>query len=284
MKAKIPSESTQKDASAPSFGQTRRSTGSDGNAQLAQMGIAANSDVSQTRLRNLQRVANTNTADLPSGLIQRIKVGDSGASAMMLAVRDFPREAFDAAKAVLDSLQEAETDFDDVAAIIAHVKADSTVAAKLPSAEAVEDARREEEEREAIERAAEEALRARVAAIIRGRRESDVVDSVGRYNITEYDIKNGTFRQMEPDEDGGGRRAGDYILIVSIPFGGSTGLTRISFHIHPPPGVGRKPLPGFYNVGGGPPMPDASGDIIDYAVGHFGRPDVWDKRDDRRWR
>ncbi|OCX51682.1 hypothetical protein BEL04_16835 [Mucilaginibacter sp. PPCGB 2223] len=62
-------------------------------------------------------------------VVQRVKVGDPSHSSIFLAVTHFPTDIYHTAKAVLDELKAAGTDFTDATAIVAAVNADARVVA-----------------------------------------------------------------------------------------------------------------------------------------------------------
>jgi hypothetical protein len=150
-----------------------------------------------------------------AGVAQRapIKVGDDGAGVMFLASRHFDA-AWKEAKAVLEEMKAAGTEFVDVDAIVAAVSADPRVSPLMKAA--------------AVKR---EELSAAQAA----REKSPVLVKYRQGNLTEYDVEHGTWRLMTDDKH---RKHGDYELLVTL------GASTFSFHVHPPQYAGRLGTPG----------------------------------------
>lgn len=88
--------------------------------------------------------------------------------------------------------------------------------------------------------------------------------------VTEYDIENGTWRQLVSDNKD--RPRSDQELVVDID--GHT----ISFHLHGPKFSKGQPIPGGVMIDSreGPGAMQTPSDIIKSILGHHPRPSSWD--------
>jgi hypothetical protein len=187
----------------------------------------------------------TGRQDRANLIIQRMKVGDDGAGAVLLASKHFNESdaLWKAALDVLKQMEKAGTDYKSVDEIIQAVEADPKVKQERAAAN-VQRAAREAEEKE--------------------KAESPELYDYGRYGIlTEYHIKKGTW-QLIP-----GRKKPDYELITTV------GEHAYSFHVHPPQFGGRRPIAGQVMRNGRMTDTATPDNVIDFIINAKGLPAGW---------